>query len=381
MDELQELLDTHVAAGTVPGAVALVAHGDRVEVRTAGFADVESGTPMAADSIFRLASITKPIVAAAVLVLIEDGVLALDDPVAKWLPELASPKVVRTPDGPVDDLVPAVRPITVAHLLTSTAGYGFSSDFSRPAVQALFTVQKDGREPQHVPPPDEWLAALARIPLVHQPGEGWLYNTTSDLQGVLIARASGRPLPEFLAERLFEPLGMTDTGFAVPPGKLHRLTTYYRHSPGGFERADGPDGQWSHLPAFPSGAGGLVSTARDWHRFARMLLAGGEHVLSAESVRQMITDRLTPAQREGSELFLEGQSWGYGGAVDVEPVDPWTVPGRYGWVGGTGTTAHLIPSTGTIAILLTQVASDGPVTPESMRDFWSLANAERTLPQ
>ncbi|AXB42907.1 serine hydrolase domain-containing protein [Amycolatopsis albispora] len=376
MDELQQLLDTHVTTGSVPGAVALVARGDEVKIRTAGYADIETATPMAADSIFRLASISKPIVAAAVLVLVEAGVLTFDDPVAKWLPELGSPMVVRTPGGPVDDVVPAVRPITVAHLLTSTAGYGFSSDFSLPAVQALFSVQRDGREPQHVPPPDEWLAALARVPLVHQPGGAWLYNTCSDLQGVLIARASGQSLPEFLAERVFEPLGMIDTGFSVPERDRHRLTTYYRPGPGGFEPADGPQGQWSTPPAFPSGAGGLVSTARDWHRFARMLLAGGEHVLSADSVRRLTTDQLTRAQREGSELFLEGQSWGFGGAVDVDPVDPWIVPGRYGWVGGTGTTAHLVPSAGTVTVLLTQLASDGPAVPAVMREFWLLTTRE-----
>ncbi|MFI6027621.1 serine hydrolase domain-containing protein [Amycolatopsis magusensis] len=380
-DELQELLDAHVTKGAVPGAVALVARGDRVEVRTAGHADVESATPMAKDSIFRIASVTKPIVAAAVLVLVEDGVLALQDPIARWLPELEAPMVVRTPRGPVDDVVPAVRPITVEHLLTSTAGYGFSSDFSVPAVQALFRVQRDGREPQHVPPPGEWLTALAGVPLVHQPGEAWLYNTCSDLQGVLIARASGRSLPEFLAERIFEPLGMTDTGFVVPEAQRHRFTTYYRAAAaGGFERADGPDGQWSRMPAFPSGAGGLVSTARDWLRFARILLADGEDVLSADSVRRLRTDQLTPAQREGSELFLEGQSWGYGGSVDVEPLHPWAVPGRYGWVGGTGTAAHLVPSTGLVTILLTQLAMDGPTSPTLMRDFWSATRQRGTNP-
>ena len=258
---------------------------------------------MTRDSIFRIASMTKPVTAAAAMLLVDDGRIALDSPVRQWLPELASPVVVRTPASPVDDVVPAARAITVADLLTFRAGYGFPSDFSLPAVGLLFSELKQGPpQPQVVAAPDDWMAALSRIPLLHQPGEAWLYNTCSDILGVLIARVSGRPLPEFLAERLFEPLGMADTGFGVPAGKLDRFTSYYRAGPaGGLELVDAPGGQWSSLPAFPSGGGGLVSTADDWHRFARMLLAGGSaggrRVLSPASVRQMTTDQLTPSQR------------------------------------------------------------------------------------
>jgi CubicO group peptidase (beta-lactamase class C family) len=208
--------------------------------------------------------------------------------------------------------------------------------------------------------------------------EAWLYNTCSDILGVLIARVSARPLPEFLAERLFGPLGMADTGFEVPASKLDRFTSYYRTGPaGGLELVDAPGGQWSSRPAFPSGAGGLVSTADDWHRFARMLLAGGSaggrQLLSAGSVRQMTTDQLTPSQRDASRLFLEGQGWGFGGSVDVEAIDPWNVPGRYGWVGGTGTAAHVTASTGAVAILLSQLELAGPTPPALMREFWQHA--------
>jgi CubicO group peptidase (beta-lactamase class C family) len=379
MSSLREVLEESVASGTAPGAVALVAHGDRVEVEAVGSVDVDASAPMARDTIFRVASITKPIIAAAVMLLVEDGRVGLEDPVEPWLPELASPEVVRTPASPVDDLVPAARPITVLDLLSSRAGYGFPSDFSLPAVGLLFSELKQGPpQPQLVAPPDEWMAALSRIPLLHQPGEAWLYNTCSDIQGVLIARASGRPLPEFLAERLFEPLGMADTDFCVPAAKLERFTSYYRAGPaGGLELVDAPDGQWSSLPAFPSGAGGLVSTADDWLRFARMLLAGGtvdgRRLLSAASVRQLTTDHLTPTQREAGRLFLEGQGWGFGGSVDVAAVDPWNVPGRYGWIGGTGTAAHLTPSTGAVTILLTQVELAGPASPTLMRNFWRRA--------
>jgi CubicO group peptidase (beta-lactamase class C family) len=381
MTSLHDILDRHVSGGPVPGAVGLVARGDQVEVVSVGSADAAGRIPMARDSIFRIASISKPITAAAVLILAQDGRLALSDPVERWLPELAAPMVVRTPASPADDVVPAARPITVADLLTFRAGYGFPADFSLPAVALLFSELMQGPpQPQATPAPDEWMKRLAGIPMLHQPGEAWLYNTCSDIQGVLIDRASDRPLPEFLAERLFEPLGMTDTGFEVPAAKLSRLVSCYQPEPGGGIRlADEPAGQWSTPPAFPSGAGGLVSTADDWHAFARMLLAqgsaDGRQVLSPDSVRQMTTSHLTAAQRDASQLFLEGQGWGFGGSVDVAATDPWNVPGRYGWVGGTGTAAHIIPATGTATILLSQLAMASPTPPALMRDFWRYAAA------
>ena len=378
MTDLHGLLEKYVSDGALPGAVGLVAGPGRTEVAAAGSASL-GGTPMARDSIFRIASVTKPITAASVMMLVDDGQVALDDPVRQWLPELAEPVVVRTPASAVDDVVPAARPITVSDLLSSTAGYGFASDFTLPAVQRLFSVQKDGREPRSFLPPDEWMAELARIPLLYQPGEGWLYDTCSTLQGVLVARVSGQPLPDFMAERVFEPLDMASSGFDVPAGQRHRFTSSYRTSPDGdLELADGPDGQWSSPPPFPLGNGGLVGTADDWLAFGRMLLSGGvsatgRRLLSADSVRLMTTDHTTAAQREIGALFLEGQGWGFGGSVDVAAVDPWNVPGRYGWVGGTGTSAHITPSTATVAVLFTQVAADSPVPPGWMRDFWRYA--------
>jgi len=371
---LREMLQAYVDKGVLPGAVAVVSRGDRTETVAVGAMAI-GGAPMTPDALFRIASITKPITAAAVMCLVDDGRIALDDPVGRWLPELADPVVVRTPDGPVDDVVPAERPITVLDLLTARAGYGFPSDFAAPAVQALAEVQGDGRQPRAFPPPDEWMAQLARVPLLYQPGEAWLYDTCSTLQGVLISRVSGRSLPDFLAERLFTPLGMTDTGFAVPPADRDRFTTYYTAT---LELADRPDGQWSSLPDFPLGNGGLVSTAADWLAFGRMLLAGGttsdgRRVLSAGAVRRMTTDNTTARHRAIADLFLQGQGWGFGGGVDISATDAGTVPGRYGWVGGTGTSAYVTPSTGTVAVLLTQVGLDGPVTPGHLHDFWRYA--------
>jgi CubicO group peptidase (beta-lactamase class C family) len=375
MSALGDLLRGYVEAGTLPGAVALVARGDRVEVEAVGSVDTDGSAPMARDTIFRIASITKPIVAAGLLTLLEDGRLALDEPVDAWLPELAKPVVVRTPASPVDDVVPADRSITVEDVLTYRTGYGFPSDFSLPQVQELFTVQKDGRHPRTFPPADEWIAALGRVPLLHQPGQAWLYDTSGVLQGILVSRVTGTPLPDFLTERIFEPLGMADTAFHVPAAKVHRFTSYYEPAPDGELRlVDPPDGQWSTPPALALGNGGLVSTIDDWYAFARMLLGhgtlAGHRILSPESVRAMTTNQLTAAQAAPGALFLEGQGWGYGGSVDTEPINPWNVPGRYGWTGGTGTTAHIVPATGSAALLFTQVGVTSPEPLGWQLDFW-----------
>ena len=378
MSQLHDILDPHVRAGNLPGAVALVATGDDAEVTVAGRRGID-GVPMTRETIFRISSMTKPITAAAVMLLVDQGVFALDDPVAPWLPELASPRVLRTPSSPIDDVVPADRPITVHDLLTSRGGHGLPSDFTLPVVGLLVGELGQGPPaPQQVAAPDEWMTALSTIPLLHHPGEGWLYNTSSDIQGVLVARTTGRPFDEFLAERVFGPLGMVDTGFHVPADKVDRFAEYYRTDPDhGLSVADRRDGEWSSPPAFPSGAGGLVSTVDDWWAFARMLLAGGtvgdRALLSGTSVELMMTDHLTEAQRASARLFLGGQGWGFGGSVDLEATDSWNVPGRYGWVGGTGTAAHVIPASHTTTVLLTQVGMTDPAPPALMREFWAHA--------
>ena len=349
MTPLQDMVASAVRDGTVPGAAALVARGEDVEIGSAG--------ELEPDSIVRIASMTKPITAAAVMLLVDDGLVSLGDPVARWLPELGSPQVVRTPESPIDDVVSAERAITVEDVLTFRAGWGFPSDFSLPAVAELFE-----KLPVFGPreTPDEWVRTLAQVPMLRQPGEAWLYNTCSDIQGVLVARVSGRPLPDFLAERIFDPLGMVDTAFHVPAEKLDRLPPYHRG-----EEMPVEDRLWTEPPIFPSGSGGLVSTLADWHRFGLMLLAEGGDLVSADSVRLMTTDHLTREQRDASTLFLEGAGWGFGGAVEPD--------GRYGWIGGTGTTGHVAPSTGTVGVLLTQVAMTGPTPPPVMRDFWRYA--------
>ncbi|MFF9279081.1 serine hydrolase domain-containing protein [Streptomyces griseosporeus] len=368
---LYETLRRRVDDGTVPGAVALVARGDDVEVVAVGSADADGTVPLTRESLFRIASITKPIMAAGLLTLVEEGRVALDAPIAEWLPELAKPRVVRTPSSPVDDTVPAARPVTVEDLLASRPGWGLPSDFSLPAAKALWQVQDYSRPFRSWPDPDEWLARLAEVPMLHQPGEAWLYGTASALQGLLAARVSGLTLPEFLAERIFEPLRMKDTAFEVPAAKRDRFTWAYAPSEtGALMLTDTPDGDFTAVPRFASGGGGLVSTAADWLAFARMLLSGGGDVLSPTSVSRMTSNHLTAEQRENATLFLEGQGWGYGGQVDVDPIDPWNVPGRYGWVGGTGTTAHVIPATNTVTILMTQVAMSGPTPNPLMREFW-----------
>ncbi|MFJ9347312.1 serine hydrolase domain-containing protein [Streptomyces sp. NPDC101237] len=369
-------LRRRVEDGTVPGAVGLVARGADVEAVAVGNADAEGSAPMTRESIFRIASITKPVTAAAVLMLVDEGRIGLDDPVAEWLPELAKPMVVRTPRSPVDDVVPAARPVTVEDLLSFRAGWGLPEDFSLPAARALSEVQDHGRPFQEWPDADTWLGLLAGVPMLHQPGEAWLYGTSSALQGILAARVSGLALPDLLSERIFEPLGMRDTGFEVPASKRDRFTSSYAPAQDGSLRlTDTPDGDYGRVPRFASGGGGLVSTADDWLAFARLLLnAGaapdGRRLLSATSVSRMTTNHLTASQRERAALFLEGQGWGYGGQVDVVPADPWNVPGRYGWVGGTGTTAHLVPATGTVTVLMTQVAMTGPTPSPLMREFW-----------
>jgi len=373
MADLEETLRPFVDSGQVPGLVALVARGEDVEVVTLGTRDA-TGAPMSRDSLFRGASISKPVTAALTMSLVEDGSIELDAPVADLLPELADPPVLRTLESPLDDTVACARPITARHLLTGTAGHGFCTWES--AVTPLLTerLHQAADDIHEVPAPDEWMRRLATIPLMHQPGDGWTYNASYDVLGVLIARAAGQDLADALAERLLDPLGMTDTGFHVPADEVDRLTTMYGADDGGLVVRDQPDGYFTRPPAFPSGSGGLVTTVDDWLAFGRMLVAGGEgprgRVLATESVRELTTDHTTARHRELGGFFLDGQGWGFGGGVDTQVIDPWNVIGRYGWVGGTGTSAYVHPD-GTVAVLLTQVVLGSPGIEELLEAFWT----------
>jgi CubicO group peptidase (beta-lactamase class C family) len=384
--ELHAAMSQHVECGDIPGIVTLVAQGDELHVDAIGLKAVGTKDPMQRDTIFRIASLTKPITAAATLVLVDIGALLLDDSVGPWLPELANRQVLRHIGSPLDDTVPARRPITVRDLLTSTFGFG-----SVMAMPGTHPIQKPIREghlggdgypsPLLTPGIDEWMRRLGALPLMHQPGERWLYNTSCDVLGVLIARVAGKSFEAFLRECLFDPLGMKDTAFSVPPSKLDRLAGIYQFNQDTnkldlFDSLHSSD--YSRPPAFESGAGGLVSTADDYHSFLRMLLnkgfQGAERVLSEASVEMMTHDQLTPEQKIGADLFFGNHSsWGFGVGVNVIADMPWSVPGRFGWTGGFGTSAFADPTSDSIGILLTQRLMDSPEPPAVFKDFYTHA--------
>nr|WP_296064731.1 serine hydrolase domain-containing protein [uncultured Actinoplanes sp.] len=364
-----EAVAARVERGEIPGAVSLVARGEDVVVDAIGATAFEGGAPMRRDTPFRIGSMTKPVLAAVTMQLAEDDRLDLEEPVTKVLPELFGQRVLARLDGPLDDTVELRRPITVEDLLTFTLGFGTIVDGDAidppyPIVQAwreleLVIGEPDPRTPHD---PDEWIRRFASLPLMRQPGETWMYNAGSLVLGVLLARVSGQPLEELLRERLFTPLGMAGTGFSLRGERAADLPKYYMTDPSTgklAERTGSPAEVWSRPPAFPSGAGGLVSTADEFLAFARMLLNGGVHggtrLLSEASVASMTRNHLTPAQIESGGLLLGGAGWGYGMAVTVA-ADEVSGPGRYGWSGGYGTSWFNDPREGLTSIVLTQVS-------------------------
>lgn len=388
LDGLGAAMDGHVASGYVPGAVWAVEHHGELHVGTAGTFELGGkGPPMARDTIFRIASITKPVTAAVAMMLVEEGKLTLDGPVGGLLPELAHPRVLRTLESPLDDTVPAAQPVTLRQLLTMTFGLGAVMVFPEAhPIQAA--MREAGIAPGYVLPrlsSDAYMAALGRLPLAAQPGERFLYNNGLDVAGILIERAEGKRLGEVMAERLFAPLGMKDTGFFVPEDKLARLPAQYGPDYGNqgairpFLPAEWMD--FAKVPPFDSGAGGLVSTIDDYLAFCRMMMNGGEldgrRYLKAESIAEMTRDQLTPDHKAdpmaGFFLSEGGGSWGLGMAVMTKKVHPWMTPGRFGWDGGFGTSAYTDPATRTIGILLTQRMMDSPAAPVTFTDFWSHA--------
>jgi len=385
--ELHRAMTGYVERGDIPGIVTLIARGDEVVADAVGRLTAGGDAPMRRDSIFRIASITKPIAAAAVMILVEEGKLRLDDSVEKWLPELANRQVLRSIDAELDDTVPARRAITVRDLLTFTFGFG-----SVMAMPGTYPIQRPiaeghlgGDGPPHpslTPGPDEWIRRLGALPLMYQPGERWAYNTGSDVQGVLVSRVSGMSFGEFLRKRIFEPLGMKDTGFWVPAEKLDRLAGVYRmdYEAGKLEVFDSEtDSEYARPPAFESGAGGLVSTADDYFAFCRMMLNKGtyrgQRILSEGSVKAMISDQLVPEQRQGAELFFgDHSSWGFGVGITLRAAKPWMVPGSFGWTGGFGTMATSDPANDCVSILMTQRLMDSPELPPVFNDFSRLAH-------
>ena len=361
-----------VAAGAVPGAAWWVSRGGEVARGAAGTHTPGGDDPVTPDTVFRIASTTKPVVAAAALTLVDDGTLSLDEPVDAHLPELAGRVVLADPADASAGTVPARRPITVRDVFTFRLGLGidFTAPWPTPTVAALGAtgLPAGPPAPQAAPPPDEWLRRVASVPLAHQPGERWLYHVGASVLGVLAARASGRPLPELLAERVLAPLGMTGTGFGVPDAARDRFGPHWTppDEAGARQLYDPADGQWSRPPAFPDGGDGLVSTVDDLGAFAGVLLAGGEPVLRADTVRAMLTEQVGPVDDEGG-------GWGLGLGVRREDEPGGRHAGSFGWDGGLGSSWWSDPVTGTTAVLLTNQMWASPAPPAVFDEFRAVA--------
>lgn len=381
---LQAAMAGHVERGDLAGVVTLLARGDDVHATTVGTTAFAGGTALRRDTIFRIASMTKPVTAAVTMMLVEDGTIRLDDPVDRLLPELANPRVLKRLDGPVDDTVPADRPILVEDLLTLRMGTGAimaPGDYPINRAMAERGVAVGPWLPDAASG-DAWIKALGELPLMRQPGTTWMYDTGLTVLGALIERAAGKPLETVYRERLFEPLGMADTAFRVPTDDVRRLPTqYWRNFQTGvvevFDPA-GADSRFARTPGFASAAGGLLSTADDYLAFARLMLNRGEHrgrrLLSEHSVAAMTADHVTPGQKARSPFapgFWDRRGWGYGLSVvhRHEPGDP----RGFGWDGGYGTSAYWDPETGVIGVLLTQRMMESPAPPPVFTDFWRAA--------
>ena len=381
---MHSVLTGYVERGEIPGLAGLVWRRGDLHVEVIGALSA-GGSPLQRDSIFRIASMTKPVTAAATMILVEEGLLRLDEPVDRLLPELADRRVLEDVRGPLDATVPANRPITVRDLLTFRVGLGYL--FS-PELYPIHRALEDAGmaphppRPSDMPPPDEYMRRIGTLPLMYQPGETWLYNVGAEILSVLVARASGLPFDAFMKERLFDPLGMKDTGFAVPPASRARLTTSYLRNPHTdalevFDAAETSD--WSQRPVFPNGAAGLVSTVDDYLAFAQMLMHDGRHgkrrVLSRPSVELMTTDQLTAEQKRTSGFgpaFFADHGWGFCLYVVTERTGLASV-GSYGWTGGLGSMWESDPREEMITILLTSKLWESPTPPPVFADFWTQA--------
>lgn len=387
LGRMHDIMAGYVERGELPGLVTLLSRRGEEHVDAIGRKAMDQGDPIRRNTIFRISSMTKPITAVAALILVEECKLRLDEPVDRLLPELADRKVLKRLDASLDDTVPAKRPISLRDLLTFRMGSGIV--MAPPDTYPIQTAMSEHRlgqgppSPSTPPAPDEWMRRLGGLPLMYQPGERWMYNTGSDVLGVLIARASGQPLETFLRQRVFEPLGMKDTGFSVPAGRLDRLVDSYGNNPETgalelYDRAEG--GQWSRQPAFPSGGAGLVSTVDDYAAFGQMMLdkgrRGRERILSRRAVETMTTDQLTPEQKAVSGLipgYFDSHGWGFGVSVVTRRDDVAAPIGKFGWDGGLGTSWCSDPGEELVGVLMTQRAWTSPSPPAVCLDFWTLA--------
>jgi CubicO group peptidase (beta-lactamase class C family) len=382
---LRSALQRHVDQGDVPGLVALVLHRGREHAEVIGTAGFDSDVPLRRDAIFRLASTTKPITAVGAMILVEECRLRLDDPVDDWLPELKNRRVLRTIGGPLDDTVPAARSITLRDLLTFRAGYGemlFPAPGS-PLHQAMVEARLPLSEWPFAGTPDEFMARLGRLPLAHQPGERWLYHMGAEILGVLLSRVSGQSLGAFLRERIFQPLGMEDTGFQVPAAELHRLPPCYGTDMVTGQLVlleDAAGGYAAKPPVFESGAGGLVSTADDLLAFGRMLLGTdsekGERLLSRPTIELMAMDHLTAEQKAASpffEHFWDRRGWGLGMGIVTARGVTGEGPGAFGWDGAFGTSWFVDPREEMVGVLMVQRRPDRLAIPPVTLDFWTSA--------
>lgn len=356
----QSAIAEAVEAGLISGAVTLVWHrGDVLQVNEIGQRDIEAGLPMQRDTLFRIASMTKPVTVAAAMALVEEGKLALTDPVSRWLPELADTRVLVKPNGPLDETVAARRPITVEDLMTHRSGLAYAFSVGGPISRAYGQVSP--RQDQ-----DHWLAELAALPLIHQPGERLTYSHGTEVLGVVLSRIEGKPLHVVLAERIFEPLGLTDTGFFISPDKRGRAATMYRIDEAGALQHDVMGPIPVKEPRFCQGGAGLVSTADDYLRFAQMMLGGGTvdgiRVLSEASVASMRTDRLSEEQKQQPFLgapFWIGRGFGLNLSVVTDPAKSAQLfgaggLGSFGWPGAYGTWWQADPANDLILIYLIQ---------------------------
>lgn len=371
-DPIAAMLGRYVDADEIAGAATLVwKDGKVVQTCASGWRDRESLDLLQRDAIFRIASMTKPVTSVAALMLVDEGRIALTEPISRWAPEFAAMRVLRSPTGPLDETDPAVREITFDDLLTHRSGLTYGSFHAGP-IQPAYAAALGGDIDSPVAP-DDWIAALAALPLIDQPGAGFHYGNSTDLLGFLIARIEGEPLGAVLQRRIFGPLGMTDTGFTVPADKAHRKAQLYGFDAAGgmIPRPTGASGAGAVLPERPadmtyvSGSGGLWSTLDDYLAFARLFLGDGAvdgvRLLQPATLKAMMTNQLTEDQRARGETLgmpiFTAHGFGYGLAVVMDP-DTAAVTrckgglGTVGWPGAYGGWWQADPTTGTVMIFL-----------------------------